>query len=89
MRYRMHGEETWREGEVENISASGLLFRAEKEALKGSRIDVSIDLSNNKDAPRRIRIVAAGVILRCSCAERPEGGVVLAATLSKPHLLRR
>ena len=88
MRYRLHGEETWRKAMVENISASGVLFHAEISADYGTRIDVSIDVPAARPDSAGARIMATGIIVRCSPANN--GGTVgLAAALNGAHLLRR
>ena len=42
LRYRPRGQESWRQGTVENISRSGVLFRAEGEVESGTPLDISL-----------------------------------------------
>ena len=42
LRYRPQGQESWRQGTVENISRSGVLFRAEGEVDSGTPVDISL-----------------------------------------------
>jgi hypothetical protein len=89
MRYRIHGDDTWREAEVVNISATGLLFNSIESAARGTRMDISVNLPSTAHVPGIIRVVAPATILRCCRVDESRTGFQLAARLTAPRILRR
>lgn len=64
MKYRAGGERKWREGQVQNISSSGVLFCSGVATVKDARLHLSIDLSRENPATRHGRIIAIGKVVR-------------------------
>lgn len=63
VRYRPAGEKEWKQGTVENISRSGVLFRAQGEVAVQTAVDLSLVLESLKgEAPPEV--VCWGVIVR-------------------------
>lgn len=50
LRYRPAGQGEWKQGAVENISRSGVLFRAQEEVAVQTAVDIAIVLENAKDS---------------------------------------
>jgi len=89
MRYRIDGQENWESGKVVNMSSTGVLFSGQFVVKRGSRIDVSIDLPFRRYSTPHVRIIAKGVVVRSSETDPPGSGVLVAAQLASPRLLRR
>ncbi len=85
VRYRPVGEEGWCRGRTENISDSGVLFRAEALMSLATPIEIAFELPIGPRAPvvfgvgRVVRTVAA-----VGAAEQP----VVAAAISKYRFVR-
>jgi len=63
VRYRPAGEEGWKQGTVENISRSGVLFRAQGEIAVQTAVDIALVLESLKgEAPPEV--LCWGVIVR-------------------------
>lgn len=63
VRYRLHGEQTWRRGETENVSGSGILFRGQAAARTGTSLELSVALPalSAEEAPE---MICRGVVVR-------------------------
>lgn len=88
LRYRLIGESKWREGTIENISRSGVLFRGEGLAEPNTPLELSFVLPKEIFGVRPAEVVCRGTVVR---SERPKSaGVfpVLAATISHYRFIR-
>jgi hypothetical protein len=85
VRYRPVGEEGWRRGRTENISGSGVLFRAEALMSVATPIEIAFELPIGPRAPvvfcfgRVVRTVPGG-----GAAEQP----AVAAAISEYRFVR-
>lgn len=63
LRYRPAGHKGWKQGTVENISRSGVLFRAQQEIAVDTAVDIALVLEGapGKKPPE---VVCWGVIVR-------------------------
>ena len=63
LRYRPAGQGNWKKGTVENISRSGVLFRAQEEVAVQTAVDIALVLEGPQieEAPE---VVCWGVIVR-------------------------
>ena len=86
LRYRPKGQESWKQGTVENISRSGVLFRAEGEGEveSGTPIDISLLLELPK-AGAAPEVLCWGEIVR---SIRKEGRPELAAKIFDYSFMR-
>lgn len=84
LRYRQSGQEDWRQGTVENISRSGVLFRAEDEVDLKTPVDIKLVLEIPK-AEVAPEVLCWGEIVR---AARKEGRPELAAKILDYCFLR-
>lgn len=88
LRYRVRGERIWHEGTIENISISGLLFKAERMLESNTPIEVSFILPGMLAGERSARVVGRGAIIRSPAHQGAPGTIVMAATLTHSRLLR-
>lgn len=63
VRYRPAGEETWKQGTVENISRSGVLFRAQGDVAVQTAVDIALVLESLK-GEEPPEVLCWGVIVR-------------------------
>jgi PilZ domain-containing protein len=85
LRYRSVGAKSWREGRIENISRSGVLFWTERLLHVDTPLEMRFVLPLGRTSSR---IVCRGRIVR---AVRPRGGEAprgLAATISNYRFVR-
>jgi len=84
LRYRPAGQEGWKQGIVENISRSGVLFRAEDAVDLRTAVDITLvlEVPQNGKAPE---VLCWGEIVR---AIRKEGHPELAAKILDYNFVR-
>jgi hypothetical protein len=63
LRYRPAGQEHWKKGTVENISRSGVLFRAQEEVAVQTAVDIALVLEGPQ-IEKAPEVVCWGVIVR-------------------------
>jgi len=86
IRYRASGEAAWGEGTTENISRSGVLFRAKHLLEVGASVDMSFVLPVEMGGETRAEVTCRGRIVR---AQRDTGDRTgLAATILNYHFGR-
>jgi PilZ domain len=73
--YRVPGSEEWLEGVTENISRSGLLFRASNPLEVGSAIELAFEMPHEVTGDNDARVICEGSLVR----------VETAATRDKKH----
>jgi len=77
-------------GVTKNISSSGVLFTAEKEAEPGSPIEYIVTL--NASGPKPVNLRCIGKVVRAEpdlgAAEKPAVGYEIAATLERYEFMR-
>ena len=88
MLYRIKFDKSWHQGEVVNMSSTGVLFHGDFVIRSGGQIEVSINLPSMKNARGAARIVGHGIIVRSFGTESPDSGALLAAQLTNPRILR-
>jgi len=86
--FRPLEEITWREGKVENISRSGVLFRTSKTLEAGTRIEMRFDLPAEVGGEPAAHVVCAGEVTRVVPASTPGEPPLLAASIADYHFLR-
>jgi len=68
VRYRLHGEQTWRSGETENVSGSGVLFRGQAAAKAGTALELSLALPAVLESQETAEVICRGVVVRSARA---------------------
>lgn len=64
LRFRAPGETRWMQGEIENISRSGVLFRAPKLAELNTPVELKFSLPVEAGGERGAEVVSVGRIVR-------------------------
>ena len=84
LRYRPAGQEGWKQGTVENISRSGVLFRVQEEVAVQTAVDITLVLEAAKNgvAPE---VLCWGQIVR---SVQHEGSPALAAKIMDYDFVR-
>ena len=84
LRYRPVGQQEWKQGAVENISRSGVLFQAQQEVAVQTAVDIAIVLESTKNgaAPE---VVCWAEIVRSA---GQQGRAVLAAKIVDYDIVR-
>ena len=86
LRYRAVGEDTWREGLTDNISRSGVLFRARDLLQVSTPVELTFVISV---ADLNSEVFCRGQVVRAVPPAGPSDPPALAATIANYHFLRR
>jgi PilZ domain-containing protein len=84
--YRPLGNERWRAGRTENVSCTGVLFRAEALLDLATPIELAFELPIGPSAPL---IVCVGKVIRTDPSLNAHGQPTLAATIAQYRFVRR
>jgi len=85
LKYRQIGEQGWREGTTENISRSGMLFRAEELLSPNVQLEINLVLPPEIAGLAAAEVVCRGEIVRTVNAEAPSVSPALAAKILQYH----
>jgi hypothetical protein len=85
LRYRLLGEQNWRLGTTENISRSGLLFRAEEMLQPYSQLEINLVLPAEIAGLSAAEVICRGEIVRSVQPENPQIQPALAAKILQYH----
>jgi hypothetical protein len=85
LRYRSRGEAQWREGRVENISRSGVLFWTDDALDVNTRLEMSFVLQVGTTPPS---VVCRGHVVRTVLPNGPRAVPGFAATISGYRFVR-
>jgi len=85
MKYRPLGENDWRAGTTENISRSGLLFRAEEMLPANIQLEINLVLPPEIAGLSAAEVVCRGEVVRTMEAETPSMNPALAAKILQYH----
>src|SRR5208282_3237444 len=89
MRYRIRGQQEWREGLMKNISISGVLIRAADFVAPDTAIEMRFFLPVHLEGQSAAEVVCRGSIVRSSkCNEMGEAAMV-AARINHSRFLRQ
>lgn len=89
LHYRVRGERNWREGTVENISVSGVLFKGERLVEISTPIEMSFVLPGKPAGEKSARVLGRGTIVRSPATPCPPGAALMAAAITHSRLVRR
>ena len=81
LKYRLVGENDWRKGTTENISRSGMLFRAEEMIPTNAQLEIYLVLPAEIAGLSAAEVVCRGEIVRSMKAEQPTMHPALAAKI--------
>lgn len=85
LRYRLLGEETWKQGTTENISRSGMLFRAEEMLQPSAQLEINLVLPAEIAGLSAAEVVCRGEIVRSMEPENATMNPALAAKILQYH----
>jgi len=85
LKYRQIGENDWRVGTTENISRSGLLFRAEQMIPATAQLEINLVLPAEIAGLSAAEVICRGEVVRTMEAESPTMSPALAAKILQYH----
>src|SRR5713101_5692248 len=88
LKYRLLGESAWRNGTTENISRSGMLFRAEETIQPNAQLEINLVLPAEIAGLSTAEVICHGEVVRTVELEQPIVGPALAARILRyqfPH----
>lgn len=85
LKYRPIGEQAWRAGTTENISRSGLLFRAEELIPPHIQLDINLVLPPEIAGLASAEVLCRGEVVRSMEPESPAMSPALAARILQYH----
>jgi PAS domain S-box-containing protein len=85
LKYRLVGERAWRDGTTENISRSGMLFRAEEMIPPSALLEINLVLPAEIAGLSAAEVVCRGEVVRAVKAEAPTLNPALAAKILQYH----
>ena len=85
LRYRLLGEEGWKQGTTENISRSGMLFRAEEMLQPTAQLEINLVLPAEIAGLSAAEVVCRGEIVRSMEPENARMHPALAAKILQYH----
>ena len=86
LRYREIGDADWCDGQTENVSRSGILFRGQQTGEPNSAIELVVIFPETETGPGG-RALCSGHIVRAS--SRNDSGISLAARISSCRVVGR
>jgi|HubBroStandDraft_1064217.scaffolds.fasta_scaffold38046_2 hypothetical protein len=89
IRFRIRGEEEWREGTTKNISMSGVLFRTGHFVNPSTQIEMKFVLPVELRGTGAAEIFCRGVVVRSSMSSPERGTVALASTIAHARFFRQ
>jgi DNA-binding response OmpR family regulator len=81
LKYRLVGERTWSKGTTENISRSGVLFRAEKVIQPQAQLEINLVLPPEISGLSTAEVICRGEVVRAVHSEPPTTNLALAAKI--------
>jgi len=81
LRYRQLGQQDWRAGTTENISRSGMLFRAEERIAPNVQLEINLVLPAEIAGLASTEVLCRGEVVRTIEAETPAMSPALAAKI--------
>jgi len=85
MKYRLVGENDWRRGTTENISRSGVLFRAEEPIQPNAQLEINLVLPAEIAGLSAAEVVCRGEVVRAVETESSTVNPALAAKILQYH----
>ena len=85
MTFRARGTAAWQDGVLENVSRSGILFRTEKTATRGQRIELTLEMPQEIIGRAGSRVLALGRVTRVIAGT--DGGPIKIATSIESYRL--
>jgi hypothetical protein len=87
--FRRRGEGSWREGMLDNISRSGVLFRTHEALEQSTPIEMHFALPLQVSGQPGALVACRGFVVRAEPAGDPDRPPAFAATISRYRFMRR
>jgi PilZ domain-containing protein len=88
VRYRAKGQSLWREGVIENISQSGLLFHSEEGLPQNTLVELIFEMPEEISGQKNSAVLCQGRITRSRPRSNGESNTELAASVLDYKFLR-
>ncbi len=85
LKYRLVGQQAWREGTTENISRSGMLFRAEETISPSAQLEINLVLPAEIAGLSSAEVICRGEVVRTQDLGKPAASPALAAKILQYH----
>lgn len=85
LRYRRIGEKIWHQGTTENISRSGMLFKADEELQPSAQLEISLVLPAEIAGLAATEVVCRGEVVRTVAPRADKLSPALAARILQYH----
>lgn len=85
LKYRLLGEDSWRQGTTENISRSGMLFRAEEAIPASAQLEINLVLPAEIAGLAAAEVVCKGEVVRSVSLDSSTVTPALAAKILQYH----
>ena len=85
LKYRLIGEADWSIGTTENISRSGILFRAQEMIPENAQLEINLVLPTEIAGLSSAEVVCRGEVVRTLQPEQPAAAPALAAKILQYH----
>ncbi|HYN14872.1 MAG TPA: hypothetical protein VES66_03675 [Terriglobales bacterium] len=79
MKYREVGTAAWHRGTVENVSQTGLLFRAAEALAENAEVEMILEMPREITGQEHAQVIARGMVVRTVPPENGEGHPAIAA----------
>jgi hypothetical protein len=89
LRYRAKGLSLWRDGVIENLSQSGLLFRGSEPLPQNTLVEMIFEMPEEISGQENSNVLCQGRIVRAHKVSKPGEEVSLAATVLDYKFLRK
>jgi len=89
VRYRAKGQAFWREGVMENLSQSGVLFKCEEGLPKNSLVEMIFEMPEEISGQKNSSVLCQGKIIRCYLETKSDESTALAASVLDYKFLRQ
>jgi PilZ domain len=81
LRYRVKTMAAWHQGTIENLSQSGVLFRAGQSIAQTTLVEMRFEMPEEISGQKESLVLCQGQIIRCKEKPKADGGVTLAAAI--------
>lgn len=88
IRYRSSADQQWREGQIENVSVSGVLFRADCQLVPETPVEMIYVLPVTGSSNPPGEVMCRGVVVRSVPSSVPGGLTVVGAKISTYRFVR-
>lgn len=88
LNYRQPGEDVWHDGQVQNISRSGVLFSAEELIEESSPIELTFQLPVEIGGESTAKVLCLGKVVRTVSPASPDQPPALVVIIRSFHLVQ-